>query len=108
MASLSKNRIKRIVEIALHVVADFTGDIENYGFNGFNDLQKRIFLNKLNDLILSEPYHDDNDCIDYSLYYDVPLLMSYLNSWSSISDCINFIFENQAVDLRPNKKIQLS
>lgn len=106
MAFLSRNQIKDIVTNALSVVADFNGDIDNYEFKNFHESHKNVFINKVKELINSYPYYDRAGNSDFERYYDVPLSVESFNSWLIISDCIQFIFDNQVVKKRDPNKVQ--
>ncbi|NVN95847.1 MAG: hypothetical protein HXX18_11245 [Bacteroidetes bacterium] len=108
MAFLNKNQIKETVNTALKNVADFTGEIDNYEFKNFHEFHKNVFINKLKELINSGPYYDRAGNIEYERYYDVPLSIQIFNTWVTINDCIQFIYNNQIVKMRNPNKIQLS
>ncbi len=106
MAFLEKVQIKDMVKEALKEVADFSGEIDSFEFRHFHEYHKKVFLTKLKELINKSPYYDRNGNIEYERYYDVPLSISVITSWNLISDCINYIFENQLVKKRNPNKIQ--
>lgn len=107
MAFLKKNQIEEIVKTALKEVADFTGDIKNYEFKHFHEFHKKMFVTKLKELINKGPYYDRAGNTEDARYYDVPLSMGIVNSWKTMLDCIEFIYDNQTVKKRNPNKIQL-
>lgn len=108
MAFLSKVQIEEIVKIALKEVADFTGDIKAYEFRHFHEYHKIAFITKLKGLINEGPYYDRTGNSEYERYYDVPLSMGIVNSWNTILDCLDFIYNNQTVKKKNPNKIQLT
>jgi len=107
MAFLKKDQIEEIVKIALKEVADFNGDIKNYEFKHFHEFHKKVFLSKLKGLINKSLYYRRDGNTDNDRYYDVPLSMSLINSWKMMIDCIDYIYDNQAVYKRSPNNIQL-
>lgn len=108
MAFLSRDQIKGFVTSALHEVADFNGDVENYTFEHFHDYHKQVFANTLKKLIMQSPYYDRNGNSSMDRYYDVPLSMTLINSWATIKESIDYVLSNQAVRPRDPRKVQLS
>jgi hypothetical protein len=106
MAFLTKNQIENIVESALNEVADFTGDIKIFEFKHFDDLHKINFLTKLNEFMNEESYYDREGNTDDERCYDIALSISLLNSWSTILDCINFVYSNHSVKKRNLNKLK--
>lgn len=107
MAFLKKDQIEEIVKIALKEVADFNGDIKNYEFKHFHEFHKKMFITKLKELINKGPYYDRTGNAEYERYYDVPLSMGIVNTWSTLLDCIDYINDNHIVKKRNPNKIQL-
>ncbi len=108
MAFLKKNQIEEFVKTALREVADFTGDIKNYEFKHFNEFHKKVFASKLKGLINKSPYYDRSGNTDYERYYDVPLSTSIIDTWKTMSDCINYINDKQTVFKRNPNNIKFS
>ncbi|MEQ6122807.1 hypothetical protein AAON49_01235 [Pseudotenacibaculum sp. MALMAid0570] len=97
MGFLSKDQVTELTTEALKTVADFNGSILNYEFTNFQDYQKQVFTNKLVELINQQPYLGQNGQPDPTQYHDVSLSMTIVNAWVTMSDCINYVFENQTV-----------
>lgn len=95
MAYLNREQVKDIMTEALKSVADFSGDIENYSFSNFQDTQKQVFLTNLKSTINNSPYYNRDGSTSDHKYYDVPLSLSLLNSWQNMSDCIDYVLNNQ-------------
>jgi len=94
MSTLTKEQTTKIVEKALLEVADFNGEIQDFSFTHFHDLSKQVFANKLVELIKEAPYHDDDGNVIPVLRYDLVLSMSTVNSWQTLEDCINYVFND--------------
>lgn len=94
MPLLTRDQVKSIVLDALEKVADLPADPESAPFNQMQDEHKQVFLDWLKQLLNGYPYPDDNGA---GRYYDVPLSLDLLNGWATVKDCIDYIFENQAV-----------
>ena len=107
MAFLKRNQIEEIVKIALKEVADFNGDIKNYEFKHFHEFHKKVFITKLKEGIYKRPYFDRAGNEEYERYYDIALSMGLINTWPTILDCIDYIFDNHTVKKRNPNKIQL-
>lgn len=108
MAFLTREQVKEIATEALHEVADFNGDIENYSFEHFHDYHKNVFAISLKKLLMESPYYFRDGGTSMERYYDIPLSTGIINSWSSLTDCINYVTANQAVRMRDAQKVQLS
>ena len=108
MAFLTRNQIKEIVKKALKEVADFTGDIENYDFKHFHEFHKKVFITKLKSFVNEGPYYKRSGETTKDRYYDVPLSIGIFNTWNTITDCINFIYDNHTIKKRNPNKIKLS
>jgi hypothetical protein len=103
MAFLDRVTVKKIVSESLRKVADFNGDIEGYSFQHFQEFHKAVFLNELRKRIIEHPFmhHDGTSSMDQ--YYDVPLSLQVINTWPSLTACIDYTMGNQAVRPRPTK-----
>jgi len=106
MALLTKDQIENIVKSALDEVADFTGDIKKFEFKHFEELHKKSFLMKLNEFMNKESYYDREGIVDPERCYDIALSISLLNSWTTILDCINFVYSNHSVKKRNLNKLK--
>ncbi|MFA9389960.1 MAG: hypothetical protein ACERKD_09140 [Prolixibacteraceae bacterium] len=107
MAFLNENQIGNMVKIALQEVADFTGDIKDYEFKFFREFHKKVFVTKLISLINTSPYYDRSGNTDNDRYYDITLTTNIIDSWNTIADCIDYIYDNHTVKKRNPNKIQL-
>ncbi|WP_243350082.1 hypothetical protein [Parabacteroides sp. FAFU027] len=106
MAFLETDQIKEIAKCALKEVADFSGDIDSFEFKQFQEYHKTVFLTKLKELINKLPYYGVDSKVNPEKYYDVPLSKDTLNTWASVKDCINYVYENQTVKKRDPNKVQ--
>ncbi|MEQ9168394.1 MAG: hypothetical protein RLO12_19205 [Fulvivirga sp.] len=107
MAFLTRDQIKNFASNALHEVADFNGDIDNYTFNNFHEFHRKVYVNELKRQIMSSPYFDREGNESMDRYYDVPLSMGVANGWTQIKESIDYVVANQAVRARNPNKVTL-
>lgn len=107
MAFLTRDQIKNFAATALHEVADFNGDIDNYSFANFHEFHRKLYVNELKRQIMNSPYYDRNGNQSMDRYYDVPLSMAAANGWTQIKESIDYVLANQAVRARNPHKVIL-
>lgn len=103
MAFLTRDQVKSLTSKALKTVADFNGDIDNYSFQPFHEFHKMVFFANLKKLLCESPYFDREGNTSDDRFYDVPLNNTIINKWKTISECIDYIEQNQAIRPRPAK-----
>ncbi|WP_421891376.1 hypothetical protein [Marinoscillum sp.] len=88
MSFLTKPQITdNIVGPALHKVADFNGDITSYPFQHFAEFHKKVFLSALKLFTNAHEHPTPNK------YYDILLNDSLIDEWSTMADCIQYIYD---------------
>lgn len=89
----------QVVKPALESVADFNGDIEDYEFVNFQPAHQSTFLAKIKEEIQAIPVTDGNNTYDQYMY-DVILNPDIFSSWTTVKDCIDYVFNNYSTGPR--------
>ena len=98
--ALTKAQITtNVVEPALKTVADFSGDIGDFSTADFQPAHISAFLASLKSNLNAQPVVDGGNTFS-NMMYDADFSPSLFASWSTMNDCINYIFTNQAVAAR--------
>ncbi len=98
MAALTRDQVKEIVKKALEKVSGpIVGDIEeipNQDFKAMNDLLITKFLDYLKKFVKEHDYYNRQREVTEGKHYDVALSKQTFNGWDSVTDCINYIYDN--------------
>jgi hypothetical protein len=97
MALLKKNQIKQIVLQSLKTIADLPTNPEESNFDALNVFQKHVFLSTLKGKINALPYYMNDGTTSHLAYYDINLKPDSTDDWPKVSDCIDWIKNNQRV-----------
>lgn len=98
--ALAREIVKdQVVKPALEAVADFNGDVEDFEFENFQPTHQSVFLNKLKSSIQAIPVTDGDTTYDQYMY-DVILNPTIFSSWTTIKDCIDYVFNNYSTGPR--------